>query len=208
MKLIYVYDALCGWCYGFTPVVQELQQQFGQEMEVEVLSGGMFLSANRRPASAMHNYISQAHKQVETTTGVTFGRAFLDDYLHTDDMMDSEKPGIAMTVFKLYQPANALSFAHDMQLALNYEGKSLNEDDTYRGLLSKYQLPVEEFLEKMKDDAYRYDTIQEFNQVAQWGITGFPAAILDDGKEFFLIAKGYTPIEQLLEVIAKIKGNA
>lgn len=208
MKLIYIYDALCGWCYGFTPVIQELQQQFGREMEVEVLSGGMFLSANHRPASAMYNYISQAHKQVEATTGVTFGKPFLEDYLRTDDIMDSEKPSIALTVFKLYQPANALAFAHDMQLALNYEGKSLNEDDTYRGLLAKYQLPVEEFLEKMKDDAYRYDTIQEFNQVAQWGITGFPAAVLDDGKEFFLIAKGYTPIERLLEVIAKIKENA
>lgn len=208
MKLIYIYDALCGWCYGFTPVIQELQQHFGPEMEVEVLSGGMFLSANRRPASAMYNYISQAHKQVEATTGVSFGKAFLDEYLRTDDIMDSEKPSIALTVFKQYQPANALSFAHDMQLALNYEGKSLNDDDTYRQLLSKYQLPVEEFIEKMKEDANRYDTVQEFNQVEQWGITGFPAAILDDGKEFFLIAKGYTPITRLLEVIAEIKGKA
>lgn len=207
MKLIYIYDALCGWCYGFTPVITELQRKYGQEMEVEVLSGGMFLSANHRPASAMYNYISQAHKQVEATTGVAFGRAFLDEYLRTDDIMDSEKPSVALTVFKQYQPANALSFAHDMQVALNYDGKSLNEDDTYRQLLSKYQLPVDEFLEKMKDDANRYDTTQEFKQVEQWGITGFPAAILDDGKEFFLIAKGYTPLERLQEVIEKIRSN-
>ncbi|SHN76816.1 DsbA family protein [Chitinophaga sp. CF418] len=208
MKLIYIYDALCGWCYGFTPVIENLLQQFGNEMEVEVLSGGMFLSANRRPASAMYSYISQAHKQVEAVTGVKFGPAFLEEYLHTDDIMDSEKPSIALTVFKQYQPAKALSFAHDMQLALNYEGKSLNEDDTYRQLLSKYQLPVEEFLDKMKEDANRYDTVQEFKQVEQWGITGFPAAILDNGNEYFLIAKGYTPIERLLEVIEKINGKA
>ena len=208
MKLIYIYDALCGWCYGFTPVIEELLQQFGNEMEVDVLSGGMFLSANHRPASAMYNYISQAHKQVEAVTGVKFGPAFLEEYLRTDDIMDSEKPSIALTVFKQYQPAKALSFAHDMQLALNYEGKSLNDDDTYRQLLAKYQLPVDEFLDKMKEDANRYDTIQEFKQVEQWGITGFPAAILDDGKEYFLIAKGYTPLEPLLEVIEKIRGKA
>ncbi len=208
MKLIYIYDALCGWCYGFTPVIEELLQRFGDEMEVDVLSGGMFLSANHRPASAMYNYISQAHIQVEAVTGVKFGPAFLEEYLRTDDIMDSEKPSIALTVFKQYQPAKALSFAHDMQLALNYEGKSLNEDDTYRQLLSKYQLPVDEFLDKMKEDANRYDTVQEFKQVEQWGITGFPAAILDDGKEYFLIAKGYTPLERLLEVIEKIRGKA
>jgi len=208
MKLIYIYDALCGWCYGFTPVIEELLQRFGDEMEVDVLSGGMFLSANHRPASAMYNYISQAHIQVEAVTGVKFGPAFLEEYLRTDDIMDSEKPSIALTVFKQYQPAKALSFAHDMQLALNYEGKSLNEDDTYRQLLSKYQLPIDEFLDKMKEDANRYDTVQEFKQVEQWGITGFPAAILDDGKEYFLIAKGYTPLERLLEVIEKIRGKA
>jgi len=208
MKLIYIYDALCGWCYGFTPVIEELLQHFGDEIEVDVLSGGMFLSANHRPASAMYNYISQAHKQVEAVTGVKFGQAFLEEYLHTDDIMDSEKPSIALTVFKQYQPAKALSFAHDMQLALNYEGKSLNDDDTYRQLLAKYELPVDEFLDKMKEDANRYDTVQEFKQVEQWGITGFPAAILDDGKEYFLIAKGYTPPERLLEVIEKIKGKA
>jgi len=208
MKLIYIYDALCGWCYGFTPVIEELLQHFGDKMEVDVLSGGMFLSANHRPASAMYNYIGQAHKQVEAVTGVKFGPAFLEEYLRTDDIMDSEKPSIALTVFKQYQPAKALSFAHDMQVALNHDGKSLNEDDTYRQLLTKYQLPVDEFLEKMKEDANRYDTVQEFKQVEQWGITGFPAAILDDGKEYFLIAKGYTPLDRLLEVIEKIKGKA
>ncbi|PSL30030.1 DsbA family protein [Chitinophaga ginsengisoli] len=207
MKLIYIYDALCGWCYGFTPVIEELLQHFGDKMEVDVLSGGMFLSANHRPASAMYNYISQAHKQVEAVTGVKFGPAFLEEYLRTDDVMDSEKPSIALTVFKQYQPTKALSFAHDMQVALNHDGKSLNEDDTYRQLLTKYQLPVDEFLEKMKEDANRYDTVQEFKQVEQWGITGFPAAILDDGKEYFLIAKGYTPLDRLLEVIEKIKGK-
>lgn len=208
MKLIYIYDALCGWCYGFTSVVQTLQQQYGHEMEFEILSGGMLLSSNHRPASAMYNYIKEAHKQVEATTGVKFGEAFLEQYLHTDDIMDSEKPSVALTVFKQYKPAEAITFAHDMQVALNYSGKSLNDDNTYRELLPKYDLPVDEFLEKMKDDANRYDTIQEFNQVEQWGITGFPAAILDDGKQLYLIAKGYTPVSRLQEVIAEIKGNA
>ncbi|TWW01084.1 DsbA family protein [Chitinophaga pinensis] len=208
MKLIYIYDALCGWCYGFTPVIEQLLQQLGPETAIEVLSGGMLLSSNHRPASAMYNYIKEAHKQVEATTGIQFGQAFLEQYLRTDDIMDSEKPSIALTVFKQYLPQKALSFAHDMQIALNYEGKSLNEEATYRDLIAKYQLPVAEFLERMKDDANRYDTIQEFNQVEQWGITGFPAAIFDDGTQYYLIAKGYTPLESLLEVIEKIKrGN-
>jgi putative protein-disulfide isomerase len=207
MKLIYVYDPLCGWCYGFTPVIQHLQQQFGQEMEFEILSGGMLLNANRRSASAMYTYIQDAHKRVEETTGVAFGPAFLDGYLQTDDMMDSEKPGIALTVFKEYQPENAISFAHDMQTVLNYDGKSLNDDETYTALVEKYQLPAQEFLAKMKEDEYRYATHEEFNMVQQWGITGFPAAILDNGEQLFLIARGFTPLERIQEAITEIKAK-
>lgn len=207
MKLIYVYDPTCGWCYGFTPVIRQLQQQFGQEMEFEILSGGMLLSANHRPASAMYTYIQDAHKRVEETTGVVFGSAFLNEYLQTDDIMDSEKPGVALTVFKQYQPENAISFAHDMQVALNYNGKSLNDDETYTELAEKYQLPVQEFLHKLKADEYRHATNEEFNMVQQWGITGFPAAILDNGEQLFLIARGFTPLEKILEAITEIKAQ-
>jgi putative protein-disulfide isomerase len=207
MKLIYVYDALCGWCYGFTPVIQQLQQQFKDELEFEILSGGMLLNSNRRAASAMYTYLQEAHHRVEETTGVVFGTAFLNEYLQTDDMMDSEKPGVALTVFKQYQPENAISFAHDMQLALNYHGQSLNTDTVYSQLAEKYNIPVQEFIEKINDKQNRNATYAEFNQVQQWGITAFPAAIVDTGEQLYLIARGYTPIEHVIEAITEIKGK-
>src|SRR5690606_39540705 len=40
-KLVYVYDALCPWCYAFTPVVQALVQEYQGRFDHEVLSGGM-----------------------------------------------------------------------------------------------------------------------------------------------------------------------
>lgn len=207
MKLIYIYDPICGWCYGFTPVIQQIQAQFKNEISVEVLSGGMLLSANRRPASAMFNYIKEAHKQVEATTGITFGQPFLEQYLRSDDVMDSEKPSIALTVFKHYQPENAVNFAHDMQVALNLEGKSLNDDETYRELLEKYNIPADQFLQHMQEDDNKYATHQEFNIVQQWGITGFPAAILEKDEQLYLIARGFTPMDKLLQVIDEIRNK-
>jgi putative protein-disulfide isomerase len=206
MKLIYIYDPVCGWCYAFTPVVQELVKQH-PEIEVEVLSGGMILGAHRRPASAMYNYIKDARVRVEELSGIKFGDAFIEGYLHTEDLIDSEKPCVATTVFKQYLPAQALDFAHDLQYALKFEGKSLNEDATYVEVLKKYNLPAEEFLEKMGQEENRYATHAEFQQVQAWGITGFPAAILEAKDQLFLIAKGFTPLERLEEVIEKIKAE-
>ncbi|NML37580.1 DsbA family protein [Chitinophaga sp. G-6-1-13] len=204
MRFIYVYDPLCGWCYGFTPVVMQFQQLHSGAMEFDILSGGMIVGDNRHPFSTMAAYIQREHTNVEEMTGVKFGNAFLEKLLPSEEMMDSEKPSIALTVFKAYQPENAISFAHDMQHALNYDGLSLNLDTTYRKLVRKYSLPEDEFIDRLHNEHLRYETNQEFQLVQNWGITGFPAAILDTGKQLYLCARGYTPLDRLQQTVDNI----
>ncbi|CAL1517017.1 DsbA family protein [Chitinophaga sp. MM2321] len=204
MRFIYVYDPLCGWCYGFTPVVLQLQQQSNGTMEFDILSGGMITGDNRHPFSSMAAYIQREHTNVEEMTGVKFGEAFLRKLLPSAEIMDSEKPSVALNVFKQYQPENAISFAHDMQVTLNYDGVSLNSDDTYRKLIRKFGLPEDEFISRLHDEHYRYETQQEFQLIQNWGITGFPAAILDTGKQLYLCARGFTTLERLQETIDNI----
>lgn len=197
MDFLYISDPICGWCYGFTPVVQALQQRH-PEMSFDVFSGGMITGDNRYPIERMEQYILKAHKQVEETTGITFGRAFLDGLLLSKDyLLDSEKPSIAITVFKQLIPSQVVDFVHDVQYAFNYEGKSLNDDSTYRELALKYGLDADDFITQMNSDDIRFTTNQEFQQVQQWGITGFPAAILSTGKQLYLVARGFSTLEDL-----------
>jgi putative protein-disulfide isomerase len=204
MRFIYIFDPLCGWCYGFTPVVQQLQERDNGNMEFNILSGGMITGDNRHPFSSMATYIQREHTNVEAMTGVKFGQAFLEKLLPSEEIMDSEKPSIALTVFKQYQPENAITFAHDMQVALNYNGQSLNNDSTYRTLIKKFSLPEDEFISRLHDEHYRYETNQEFQLIQNWGITGYPAAILDTGKQLYLCARGFTPLDKLEETIKNI----
>ena len=204
MRFIYIYDPLCGWCYGFTPVIQELQERSNGSMEFDILSGGMIVGDNRHTFSSMTAFIQREHTNVEAMTGVKFGHAFLEKLLPSEEIMDSEKPSIALTVFKQYQPENAITFAHDMQVALNYQGQSLNNDSTYRLLIRKFSLPEDEFISRLQDEHYRYETHQEFQLVQNWGITGFPAAILDTGKQLYLCARGFTPLDRLEQTIDNI----
>lgn len=204
MRFIYIYDPLCGWCYGFTPVIQELQERSNGSMEFDILSGGMIVGDNRHTFSSMTAFIQREHTNVEAMTGVKFGQAFLEKLLPSEEIMDSEKPSIALTVFKQYQPENAITFAHDMQVALNYQGQSLNNDSTYRLLIRKFSLPEDEFISRLHDEHYRYETHQEFQLVQNWGITGFPAAILDTGKQLYLCARGFTPLDRLEQTIDNI----
>ena len=152
MVLIYCYDAYCGWCYGFSSVIKKIAEEYKEQFTIEVLSGGMIISQNPPPISSIAEYVQSAHKMVEQMTGIKFGEDFLWHIFNPDKsdwFLDSEKPAIALSVFKEYYPELQVQFASDLQYALNYEGRDLCDDEAYRHLLEKYKMPTEDFYKKL-----------------------------------------------------------
>ena len=47
--LIYCYDAYCGWCYGFSPVIKKIAEEYKDKLDIEVLSGGMMIGEGKMP---------------------------------------------------------------------------------------------------------------------------------------------------------------
>lgn len=203
--LIYCYDAYCGWCYGFSPVMTKIQNEFSALLDTEVLSGGMISAENPIPVSAVAEYISKAYRQVEETTGISFGEDFLWHILNPDKsdwFLHSEKAAIALCIIKQTVPDRAPEFAADLQYALNFEGRDLTDDEAYRHLTAKYNIPNNIFYDALKDDRFRQLAKEEFELVKQLGVSGFPALLLQmpEGKTYW-IANGFTPFEQVAERI-------
>src|ERR1041385_2616756 len=103
--VIYCYDAYCGWCYGFSPVIKRIAEEYKDRLFIEVLSGGMILGEPPRHINIMASYIQEAHKVVEERTGIKFGEDFLWHINHPDKsdwFPDSEKSAIALCILKEY----------------------------------------------------------------------------------------------------------
>jgi putative protein-disulfide isomerase len=199
--LYYCYDAWCGWCYGFSPVIGRLFREYRQEMAFEVLSGGMILPETPQPISLMAEYIQKSYKTVEERTGVKFGEDWLWHIFNPDKsdwFPSSEKPAIALCVFKDYYHDLAIPFAADLQYALHEEGRDLRDDEAYRHLLEKYKIPDTEFYNKLHSTGYKERAYHEFAQIKQLKVTGFPTVYLQmNESRFHLLARGYTPYQTL-----------
>ena len=197
--IYYCYDAYCGWCYGFSPVIRRIFDEYRDRLAFEVLSGGMILPETPQHIGGMAPYIQKAYKTVEEHTGIKFGSDWLW-HINNPDESDwypsSEKPAIAMCVFKDYYPDLAVPFAADLQYALHEEGRDLCDNEAYRHLLEKYGIPDTEFYAKLADPVYKEKAYEEFALVKQLKVTGFPTVFLQiDESKFYLIARGYTPYE-------------
>jgi putative protein-disulfide isomerase len=206
--LIYCYDAYCGWCYGFSSVIKKIIAEYADQFEIEVLSGGMMIGEGKMPIEKMGPYIQGAYHRVEELTGIRFGEDFLwhiNNPDKSDWVMNSEKPAIALCILKELQPNKQVEFAADLQYALNYEGRDLDDDEAYRHLLKKYTIDPEDFYSKLKNKEYIESAHYEFALCKQLQVTGFPAVLLQlSDSKFYLLARGFTPYEEIKERIDNV----
>lgn len=205
--LIYCYDAYCGWCYGFSPIIKKIAEEYSFQLDVEVLSGGMMIGENKMPIEKIGPYIQGAYKRVEEVTGIKFG----DDFLwHTanpdksDWVMNSEKPAIALCILKEIYPERQLEFAGDLQYALNYEGRDLDDDEAYRHLLEKYTISENDFYTKLKSDEYKEKAYYEFALCKQLNVDSYPQVLIQlHSNKFYLITKSFSTYEEVKKGIEK-----
>lgn len=203
--LIYCYDAYCGWCYGFSPVIKKINEAYKDRLQIEVLSGGMVLPEQPVHISATAGYIQSAYKTVEEYSGIKFGEDYLWHINNPDEsdwFPSSEKPAIALCIFKELFPDQQVSFASDLQYSLHYEGRDLTDNEAYRHLLEKYNIPVDDFYSKLASEEYKEKAYYEFQLCKQLQVTGFPQVLMQlTESKFHLLAKGYTDYETLAKRI-------
>lgn len=205
--LVYVYDALCGWCYGFSPVMKRLHETYRDQLNFDVLSGGMIMGNRVGPIGQVAPYISRAYKQVEDRTGVTFGEGFLKNVLEPGTaVFSSEKPGIALTVFKAERPGEAVSFAHDLQRAVYFDGRDLQADETYADLVQPHGLDGAIFVENLNSFRFKQKTYAEFQAVSRLGVTGFPTVLLLTPEKAYVLSRGYAPFDELDGRVQRVLG--
>ena len=50
MKILYFWDAYCGWCYGFNKLFTEFYKNH-TDIEIEIVSGGLYILENSNKIS-------------------------------------------------------------------------------------------------------------------------------------------------------------
>ena len=195
--LIYAYDPLCGWCYGFHPVLEKLMQRFEGKLAAEVKTGGLVTGERAVSIKEGHNYIIDGMQQVEKVTGVQFGQNFKLLAEEGSYVYDSLPPCRAQVTVNKLASDKAVPFAGAMQRALFEEGKSLNEKDTYLQITEELDIDTSSFLELYNDDWSKKEAENEFAWCQKAGATGFPTLLLKVGNEFGVMARGYRPYDTI-----------
>lgn len=210
-SLIYVYDALCGWCYGFSPVMEKFYEKYREEFQFIVVSGGMITGDRIGPIGEVAGYIKWAYKDVENKTGVTFGEGFLKGILaEGTTVFTSIPPAKALIAFKLLKKDkdSDISFAGRLQKAIYYDGIEPLDAEAYADLAEEYGVNREDFLRSFDSKATEEKMKEEFAITGKLGVKGFPSIIVQVGDSLVKIGEGYMPLEALEQRIEQAQDMA
>lgn len=207
MKIIYVFDPLCGWCYGFEPVMEKVQANYGSDFEFEVISEGMVMPENERPVSELREFLENAIPALEDRTGISISKAYYDNILHNDSIvLNSVLPSRVFFALKPYCKYKEVELARKIQDLLYQQGLDIGKYESYTSLFQEYSPEQVNTIEAfVSTEAVKTGTQKMFNQSQQMRVSGFPALLFEHEEKTYNLNIGYTSYENMAELLGKVK---
>lgn len=203
LQFIYVYDALCGWCYGFSPILKALFERHQKNIDFEVIAGGMVMGDQAGPVGEKADFLLNAYPAVEERTGVTFGQAWVESLKEGKVYYDSYPSAIALEAVKQIDSAQAVPFAAAIQKAIYQDGKEPASLDTFLSVIRGLGLSESAFSSIYQEESIKDQVKSNFMYSRQLNVQGFPAAFLRNGDQYWMIAKGYRPMDHMEPLVSR-----
>ncbi|MCH7846236.1 MAG: DsbA family protein [Acidobacteria bacterium] len=197
LELIYVGDPMCSWCYGFGPVVENLDARFS--FPTRLIIGGL------RPGPAaevlddrMRRFLRHHWEEIGERTGQPFDLSGLDRENWAYDTMTADTAAVTM---REIDADVALAFFARLQRAFYAERVDVTDPAVYRELVADFAVGADRFADQLASPAMREETLADFAEARALGATGFPTLYLGHGDDIYLVSRGYAPFEVLEEAL-------
>ena len=120
----YLFDPLCGWCYGATPMLDRLS---ASGVRIELLPTGLFSGTGARPMDegfAAHAWAND--QRIERLTGQTFTQAYRNNVLNVrGTLLDSHAAALGISAAGLEDPSRRLTALKAIQRARYVDGRDI-----------------------------------------------------------------------------------
>lgn len=120
-SVTYLFDPLCGWCYGASPALQQLAQD--ASVSLTLAPTGLFSGGGRTMDAAFAEYAWSNDVRIAKLTGQRFTEAYRSNVLgKPGSAFDSTTTTVALCAVALTEPARELEALKALQEARYVHG--------------------------------------------------------------------------------------
>jgi len=186
--LHYLYDPLCGWCYGAEPLAKAAESVVGLNLQLH--AGALWPEPTQLPEN-MRLYIQQADARIAQTSGQPFGEPYLRKLLLDPKLVLDSRPVVAAVLAaQQLDPAKTLPMLRGIQHAHYAQGRHVVQEATLVDIAKSVGLDAAAFevaLRSVPVDRHIADT-REF--MTNNGAQGFPTLVIQVGEDWLGVPHG------------------
>lgn len=192
--IFYFADPMCSWCWGFSPVIQQIVAAAGKQITLRLVVGGLRTGQTRAMDDKAKAAIRHHWQEVEKTAGQPFSFAFFE---REGFVYDTEAACRAVVVMRSFAPEAALPYLAALHHAFYVDNRDLTDPNVLADLAGPFGLDSETFHALFTAPEIIAATRADFRAAATAGVTGFPTVILRSEQGFSLLTAGYQPFPAL-----------
>lgn len=185
MNLYYLFDSLCGWCYGAKPVLSELAKHH----PIYLTPTGLFCHSGRIMDKAFGQYAGENDKRIAKMTGVVFSPLYEQNILGQQTVFDSYHSLLAITATQMIAPARATDVLSALQLARYVDGRDNQDWQVIYDVL--HQLGLSEISAHLEDAEVKQRLQENIhfgqNLAKRLGLHGVPQLVIEHDGEWMAV---------------------
>ena len=194
-RLIYFADPMCSWCWGFSPIIEKIAADYGEQLPIRVVMGGL-RAGNKRPMDQqMKNDIQSHWLNVHECTGQKFNTTF---FQRNQFVYDTGPACRAVVAAHRIQAGCELAFLKTLHKAFYCHDIDLTDSSVLMQIAVDFGFTKEQFAQSFSSDECSRELAASFSLVLQNGIRAFPALLGgSEADRFMVLTHGYKSFEEL-----------
>lgn len=192
--LWYFADPMCSWCWGFTPVIEAIREDYRDRLKVALILGGLRAGSTEPMNEKQRQEILQHWRDVHEKTGQPF---HFDGVLGDGFVYDTEPACRAVVAMAELDPAAVFPLFKAIQMAFYGEGRDVTHPEVLGGLAEGLGVERAAFQAAFDSDAVRARTLAHFQMARKLDVRGFPTLVAQQGERHQPLTTGYCALAEL-----------
>ncbi|MEM5341219.1 DsbA family protein [Paraburkholderia azotifigens] len=205
MKLIFVGDPMCSWCYGFGKEMSAIAQSL-PNLDVQVVVGGMAAGSTQVLDDAGKQFRLTHWARVEQMSGAEFNREAL--MARENFVYDTEPVCRAVVTARTIAPGvDMLKVFRAFQRAFYVDGLDTTDGSVLAEVGAQaiaeqgIATTADAFFEAFTSDEVIDATQRDFELTRRLGVRGFPSLFVEIDGKIGQLSSGYTTAAQVTQAL-------
>ena len=190
---------MCSWCWGFAPVIDELQSTLGDEYRFSLVLGGLRTKGEMSWNEMSKGYLKGHWRQVSQRTGQMFSDRLFEKESFEYDTYPACKAVI--TVRELFGMQSAFAYLHTIQEAFYTRAEDITNINVLCDLLQAVDLDSTTFRDFFESDRAELLMEHDFAKARSMGANAFPSVVVIDEEGHMVCQKGYRSLLEMKKLL-------